>query len=152
MPPTTMEATLQAAGKVIHLGDGSTIPLRVRLGLPPAGRGIILHARRLGSRTFFIYQWMIHCCYCWSFCVLATTISFWHLSSLPQDSSGRSFLHGGANSPPPPLPPHQTPRLPAYLSSDGERKPSGVLLLPDEGKGHIKTVALPHRRCHLTAS
>ena len=99
----------------------------------------------------FICQWTIHCCYCWSFCVLATTISFWHLSSLPQNSSGRSFHHGGLILPPP-LPPHQTPRLPAYLSSDGERKPSVVLLLPDEGKGHIKTVALPHRRCHLTAS
>ena len=24
----------------------------------------------------FICQWTIHCCYCWSFCVLATTISF----------------------------------------------------------------------------
>ena len=28
----------------------------------------------------FIYQWTIHCCYCWSFCVLATAISLWHLS------------------------------------------------------------------------
>ena len=31
--PTTIEATLQAAGKVVHLGNGPTIPLRVRLGI-----------------------------------------------------------------------------------------------------------------------
>ena len=48
----------------------------------------------------FICQWTIHCCYCWSFCVLATTISFLHLSSLPQNSSGRSFHHGGVTPPP----------------------------------------------------
>ena len=141
-----MEATLQAAGKVVHLGDGSTIPLRVRLGFPLTRRGIILHARRLGSRTFHLPMddslllLLVLLC-------LGDNHKFLHLSSLPQNSSGRSF-----HPHPPPPPPHQTPRLPAYFSSDGERKPSVVLLLPDEGKGHIKTVALPHRRCHLTAS
>ena len=69
LAPTTIEATLQAAGKVVHVGDGPTIPLRVRLGILLARGGILLHTRRLGSRT-------IHCCCCWSFCVLATTISF----------------------------------------------------------------------------
>ena len=33
MAPTTIEETLQAAGKIVHLGDGPTIPLRVRLGI-----------------------------------------------------------------------------------------------------------------------
>ena len=40
-------------------------------------------------------------------------------------------------------PVHQTPRLPAYLSSDSERKPSGVLLLPGERRGHIKLLPCP---------
>ena len=99
----------------------------------------------------FICQWTIHCCYCWSFCVLATTISF---RTCPAYLKIRPAAHftmwggGGVFDSPPPLP----PRLPAYFSSDGERKPSVVLLLLDEGKGDIKTVALPHRPCHLTTS
>ena len=40
-------------------------------------------------------------------------------------------------------PVHQTPRLLAYLPSDGERKPSGVLLLPGQRKGHIKLLPCP---------
>ena len=103
-----METTLQAAGKVVHLGDGSMIPLRVRLGLPPAGRGIILHARRLGSRTFY----------------LPMDDSLLLLLVLLCLGDNHKFL----------APVHQTPRLPAYLSSDGERKPSGVLLLPANGR------------------
>ena len=38
--PTTIEATLQAAGNVVHLGDGPTIPLWVRLGTLLARGGI----------------------------------------------------------------------------------------------------------------
>ena len=145
-----MEATLQAAGKVVHLGDGSTIPLRVRLGFPLTGRGIILHARRLGSRTFHLPMddslllLLVLLCLGDNHKFLAPV--------QPTSKFVRPLISPwGANSTHP-LPPHQTPRLPAYLSSDDERKPSVVLLLPDEGKGHIKPVALPHRRCHLTAS
>ena len=43
--------TLQAAGNVVHLGDGPTIPLRVRLGVLLARGGILLPARRVCSRT-----------------------------------------------------------------------------------------------------
>ena len=43
--PTTIEATFQAAGNVVHLGDGPTIPLRVRLGILLARGGILLPAR-----------------------------------------------------------------------------------------------------------
>ena len=97
----------------------------------------------------FICRWTIHCCCCWSFCVLATTISFCtcpaYLKFVRPLISPR-----GVTLPPPP--PHQMPRLPVYFSSDDERKPSVVLLLPDEGKGDMRTVALPHRRCHLTTS
>ena len=49
--PTTIEATLQAAGNVVHLGDGPTIPLRVRLGILLARGGILLPTRRVCSRT-----------------------------------------------------------------------------------------------------
>ena len=48
LAPTTIEPTLQAVGKVVHLGDGPTIPLRVRLGILLARGGILLHVRRLG--------------------------------------------------------------------------------------------------------
>ena len=36
--------------------------------------------------------------------------------------------------------------------SDDEREPSAVLLLPDDGEGDMRSVALPHRRCSLTTS
>ena len=49
--PTTIEATFQAAGNVVHLGDGPTIPLRVRLGILLARGGILLPTRRVCSRT-----------------------------------------------------------------------------------------------------
>ena len=35
------------------------------------------------------------------------------------------------------VPPHQTPRLPV-VSSDDEREPSAVLLLPDEREGDMR--------------
>ena len=36
---------------LVHLGDGPTIPLRVRLGIFLARGVILLHARGVGSRT-----------------------------------------------------------------------------------------------------
>ena len=103
---------------LVHIGDSSTIPFWVRLGILLARGVILLPARGLGSRTIrlpmrvrrlhiantgtisrmtrnifvmllwhsstqedwalgrFICRWTIHCCCCWSFCVLATTICF----------------------------------------------------------------------------
>ena len=52
LPPSRLLSRRQ--GKVVHLGDGSTIPLRVRLGILLARGGILLHARRLGSRTIHL--------------------------------------------------------------------------------------------------
>ena len=49
--PTTIEATLQAAGNVVHLDDGPTIPLRVSLGILVTRGGILLPTRRVCSRT-----------------------------------------------------------------------------------------------------
>ena len=163
MAPATIEATLQVAGKVVHLGDGSTIPLRVRLGILLARGGIPLHARRLDSRTIrlpmddSLLLLLVLLC-------LGDNHKFLHLSSLPQIRPAAHFTIGGGGggggvtlslslslfSPPPP--PHQAPRLPVYVSSDDEPKPSVVLLLPDEGKGDMRPVALTHRRCHLTTS
>ena len=98
--------------------DGSTIPLRVRLGLPPSGGGgIIIHARRLDSRTFH----------------LPMDDSLLLLLVLLCLGDSHKFV----------APVHQTPRLPAYLPSDGERRPSGVLLLPGQRKGHIKLLPYP---------
>ena len=81
------------------------------------GGGIIIHARRLGSHTFH----------------------------LPMDDSLLLLLVllclGDSHKFVPPV--HQTPRLPAYLPSDGERRPSGVLLLPGQRKGHIKLLPYP---------
>ena len=74
-----------------------------------------------------------------------------HLTSIPQIRPAAHFTKGG-ESPPPPPPPYQTPRLPVYFSSDDEREPSAVLLLPNEGEGDMRSVALPHRRCYLTTS
>ena len=144
LAPTTIEATLQAAGKVVHLGDGSAIPLRVRLGIPLARGGILLHARRLGSRTIHLPMddslllLLVLLC-------LGDNHKFLHLSSLPQIRPAAHFTMGGDSlSLPPPLI--------RRLGFADERKPSVVLLLPDEGEGDMRTVALPHRRCHLTTS
>ena len=95
----TIEATLQAAGKVVHLGDGPTIPLGVRLGILLARGGIILHARRLGSRTIHLPMdnslllLLILLC-------LGDDHKFLHLSSLPQIRPAAHFTMGG-DSPPP---------------------------------------------------
>ena len=87
------------------------------LGGGGGGGGVIIHARRLGSRTFH----------------------------LPMDDSLLLLLVllclGDSHKFVAPI--HQTPRLPAYLPSDGERKPSGVLLLPGQRKGHIKLLPCP---------
>ena len=50
--PATVEETLQAAGDVVHLADGPTIPLRARLGILLARGVILLPARGVCSRTF----------------------------------------------------------------------------------------------------
>ena len=102
MAPATIEATLQAAGKVVHLGDGSTIPLRVRLGILLARGGILLHARRLGSRTIhlpmddsLLLLLLVLLC-------LGDNHKFLHLSSLPQIRPAAHFTMGGDSPPPPP--------------------------------------------------
>ena len=99
LAPTAIEPTLQAAGKVVHLGDGPTIPLRLRLGILLARGGILLHARRLGSR-------MIHLPMDDSLLLLLVLLclgddhKFLHLSSLPQIRPATHFTKGG-DSPPP---------------------------------------------------
>ena len=50
--PTTIEATLQAAGNVVHLGDGPTIPPRVRWGILLARGGILLPAEKYALGRF----------------------------------------------------------------------------------------------------
>ena len=93
MAPATIEATLQAAGKVVHLGDGSTIPLRVRLGILLARGGIPLHARRLDSRTIHLPMddslllLLVLLC-------LGDNHKFLHLSSLPQIRPAAHFTMG----------------------------------------------------------
>ena len=124
------EATLQAAGKVVHLGDGPTIPLRVRLGILLARGGILLHARRLGSR-------MIH----------RDNHKFLHLSNLPQIRPAANFTMGGDS---PPLIRHL-----GYQSSFRlmmSANPLWFSYYRTKGEGDMRTVALPHRRCHLTTS
>ena len=78
-----VEATLQAAGKVVHQAMVLRSPFGFVWVFLPPGEGLS-STQEDWALGRFIYQWTIHCCYCWSFCVLATTISFWHLSSLPQ--------------------------------------------------------------------
>ena len=120
MPPTAVETTRQATGKVVHLGDGSTIPLRVSLGLPPSGGG--------GGGNYHQHK----------------KIGLSHVHLTRDDSLllllvllclGDNHKFGA--------PVHQTPRLLAYLPSDGEQKPSGVLLLPGQRKGHINLLPCP---------
>ena len=104
--PTTIEATLQAAGNVVHLGDGPTIPLRVRLGILLARGGILLPAGRVCSRTIrlpmndSLLLLLVLLC-------LGDNHKPSHLTSLPQIRPDAHFTKGG-DSPPP----HQTPRLP----------------------------------------
>ena len=117
MPPTAVETTRQATGKVVHLGDGSTIPLRVCLGLPPSGGGDYHPRKKMGLSH-------VH---------LPMDDSLLLLLVLLCLGDSHKFV----------APVHQTPRLLAYLLSDGERKPSGVLLLPGQRKGHIKLLPCP---------
>ena len=97
MASATIEATLQAAGKVVHLGDGPTIPLGVRLGILLARGGIILHARKLGSQTIHLPMddslLLVLLC-------LGDDHKFLHLPSLPQIRPAAHFAMGG-DSPPP---------------------------------------------------
>ena len=95
LAPTTIEATLQAAGKVVHLGDGPTITIRVRLGILLARGGILLHTRRLGSRTnhlpmddSLLLLLLVLLC-------LGDDHKFLHLSSLPQIRPAAHFTKGG---------------------------------------------------------
>ena len=103
--PATIEATLQAAGDVVHLGDGPTIPLRVRLGILLARGGILLPARRVCSRTIrlpmndsLLLVLVLLC--------LGDNHKPSHLTSLPQIRPDAHFTKGGDSlslSPPPPL-------------------------------------------------
>ena len=97
--PTTIEATLQAAGNVVHLGDGPTIPLRVRLGILLARGGILLPTRRVCSRTIRLSMndslllLLVLLC-------LGDNHKPSHLTSLPQIRPDAHFTKGG-DSPPP---------------------------------------------------
>ena len=97
--PTTIEATLQAAGNVVHLGDGPMIPLRVRLGILLARGGILLPARRVCSRTIrlpmndSLLLLLVLLC-------LGDDHKPLHLTSLPQIRPAAHFTKGG-DSPPP---------------------------------------------------
>ena len=99
LAPTTIEAILQAAGKVVHLGVGPTIPLRVRLGILLARGGILLYTRRVGSRTIrlpmddSLLLLLVLLC-------LGDDHKFLHLSSLLQIRPAAHFTKGD-DSPPP---------------------------------------------------
>ena len=98
--PTTIEATLQAAGNVVHLGDGPTIPLRVRLGILLARGVILLPARRVCSRmirlpmndSLMLLLLLVLLC-------LGDNHKPSHLTSLPQIRPDAHFTKGG-DSPP----------------------------------------------------
>ena len=96
--PATIEATLQAAGDVVHLGDGPTIPLRVRLGILLARGVILLPARGVCSRTIrlpmndsLLLMLVLLC--------LGDNHTPSHLTSLPQIRPDAHFTKGG-DSPP----------------------------------------------------
>ena len=95
--PTTIEATLQAVGNVVHLGDGPTISLRVRLGILLARGEILLPARRVCSRTIRLPMndslLLVLLC-------LGDNHRPLHLTSLPQIRPDAHFTKGG-DSPPP---------------------------------------------------
>ena len=107
--PTTIEATLQAAGNVVHLGNGPTIPLRVRLGILLARGGILLPTRRVCSR-------MIRLSMNDSLLLLLVLLCLGdnhkpsHLTSLPQIRPDAHFTKGVDS------PPHLISRL-GYQSS-----------------------------------
>ena len=97
--PATIEATFQAAGDVVHLGDGPTIPLRVRLGILLARGVILLPARGVCSRTIrlpmndSLLLLLVLLC-------LGDNHTPSHLTSLPQICPDAHFTKGG-DSPPP---------------------------------------------------
>ena len=97
--PATIEETLQAAGDVVHLGDGPTIPLRVRLGILLARGVILLPSRGVCSRTIrlpmddSLLLLLVLLC-------LGGNHSPSHLTSLPHICPDAHFTNGGL--PPPP--------------------------------------------------
>ena len=92
--PATIEAILQAAGDVVHLGDGPTIPLRVRLGILLARGVILLPARGVCSRTTrlpmndSLLLLLVLLC-------LGDNHTPSHLTSLPQIRPDAHFTKGG---------------------------------------------------------
>ena len=86
LAPTTIEATLQAAGKVVHLGDGPTIPLRQGRDTPPRKKIGIL------SDDSLLLLLVLLC--------LGDDHRFLHLSSLPQIRPAAHFTIGGNSLPP----------------------------------------------------
>ena len=100
--PTTIEATFRAAGNVVHLGDGPTIPLRVRLCIVLARGGILLPTRRVCSRTIrlpmndsLLLLLLVLLC-------LGDNHKPSHLTSLPQIRPDAHFTKGVISPPPPP--------------------------------------------------
>ena len=91
---------------LVHLGDGPTIPLRVRLSILLARGVILLPARGVGSRKIrlpmndSLLLLLVLLC-------LGDNHTPSHLTSLPQIRPDAHFAKG-SESPPP----HQQPRLP----------------------------------------
>ena len=100
--PATIEETLQAAGDVVHLGDGPTISLRVRLGILLARGVILLPSRGVCSRTIrlpmddSLLLLLVLLC-------LGGNHSPSHLTSLPHIRPDAHFTNGGYSPPPPPI-------------------------------------------------
>ena len=86
---------------LVHLGDGPTIPLRVRLGILLARGVILLPARGVGSRKIrlpmndSLLLLLVLLC-------LGDNHTPSHLTSLPQIRPDAHFAKGG-ESPPPPI-------------------------------------------------
>ena len=87
---------------LVHLGDGPTIPLRVRLGILLAWGVILLPARGVGSRTMrlpmndSLLLLLVLLC-------LGDNHTPSHLTSLPQIRPDAHFAKGGGSPPPPPI-------------------------------------------------
>ena len=105
--PATIEETLQAAGDVVHLGDGPTIPLGVRLGILLAWGVILLPSRGACSRTIRLPMDVSLLLLLLVLLCLGGNHSPSHLTSLPQICPDAHITKGGEFPPP-----HQTPRLP----------------------------------------
>ena len=86
---------------LVHLGDGPTIPLRVRLGILLARGVILLPARGVGSRTIrlpmndllLLLLLLVLLC-------LGDNHTPSHLTSLPQIRPDAHFAKGGESPPP----------------------------------------------------